>query len=299
MKLMADRIQRKAVQAVRRRVWQARGLFAETVTVPTKQGLFTVSLRDRGVGKPLFCEREYERDLSRQVLTHLRNIDPKFPQTGCTMLDIGANMGISSIGMLLDGLVHRTIACEPAPGNLALLRRNIQQNNLEDKILCLPIALSDKNGTCEFELSEQNCGDHRMRGQADATSPELHGESGRSIISVESKRLDDVCSEYASEFANVDLVWIDVQGHEGYVFRGGEGFLSQGMPTSTEIWPYGIGRSGMSHEEFRKIVANIWSHYWVLRDDKFVKFPVTGLMNLFDEVGHDGDYTNVILTREN
>ncbi len=41
------------------------------------------------------------------------------------LLDIGANIGIISIGMLTQGEMDRAIAIEPDPFNVELLRRNI------------------------------------------------------------------------------------------------------------------------------------------------------------------------------
>ena len=61
------------------------------------------------------------------------------------------------------------------------------------------------------------------------------------------------------------LIWIDVQGYEGFVYRGAGGTLAGGLPTVSEVWPYGILRAGMTLEEFCNIVNGIWSDYWVYR----------------------------------
>lgn len=295
---LAHRVLRRAVYEVRSWLWKIHGKLRRSVTVRTKQGTLTVSAADTAIGKSLYCCREYELDLTLKVAAFLRDIR-KTPLNGKgTVLDIGANIGVICVGMIEQGLVDKAIAIEPDPHNFALLEHNVRQNGLEDRVICLRRAVSDASHVVAFELSDNDYGDHRVRSTSCATdSSGLFGESQRPTIEVEADCLDHLIGKAPQPFAeNIALIWVDVQGHEGYVFRGGTGIFSRGIPVVAEIWPYGIARSGMSRQEFCAIAERIWSDYWVLRRGKFVRYPISVLGALFDELGDAGDFDNVIFT---
>jgi hypothetical protein len=94
----------------------------------------------------------------------------------------------------------------------------------------------------------------------------------------------------------ISLLWVDVQGWEGYIFLGAERLLSTGIPVASELWPYGMRRAGMSQEQFCEIAERFWSSYWVLRRGKFIQYPIQMLNVYFDELGYDGAFDNIIFT---
>jgi FkbM family methyltransferase len=228
------------------------------------------------------------------------------PEPGCgTVVDVGANMGVISIGMLRDGQFARAVALEPDPRNFALLRHNLQQNALgAERCVCLRQGASNQAGELQFELSADNYGDHRIRaaatqGGAAGTDTDRFEESCRSVTTVPVDTLDQLLASTPPAFAeDAALVWIDTQGHEGYVFAGGRRTFARGMPVVAEFWPYGIRRSGMSQRQFCEIAASQWSHYWVWRRERhFVRYPIASLDSLFAELSDDGDFDNIVLTQ--
>lgn len=266
--------------------WRVIRKLRREVTVRTKQGTFIVSCQDNVISKALYCTGEFESDLMVKVIALLQ---PKG-----TLLEVGANMGITSIGMLHTGLMRKAIAIEPEPYNFSLLQRNVRQNGLEDRIICLPYAVADKDGAIQFELNEHNFGDHRVR---ITTGDGLHQESKRRVIEVEAKPIDDLLRKVPTTFTgDIGLIWVDVQGYEAHVFLSGKDLFSRNIPVVTEIWPYGIRRAGMSPERFRNIVTEIWSSCWIMRNGTFVQYSVAELPTLFDELGYEGRHTNVIFT---
>ena len=198
-----------------------------------------------------------------------------------TFLDVGANNGITTIRMLLAGEAERAVSIEPEPQNFARLQHNVRQNGLEDRVHSLQLAVSDKTATMEFELSSTNYGDHRVRPPSNTPKLEVDErfhESERRVISVQTRLLDDVLSDVPEPFQENPLVlWIDVQGHEGYVFRGAQNLLKSGVPVVSEIWPYGIKRAGMTHEAFFDITRTFWSSFWVRRSGRFIEYPINVL----------------------
>ncbi len=296
---VASKIADRCIREFRLLLWNFNRRFKKSVTILTKQGKFTISYQDNFISKSLFCRREYELDLMLKTTALIQGFEQSRPKGEGTVLDIGANMGIISVGMIHKGLVKKAVAIEPEPQNFFLLQHNIRQNGLEDKVLCLPFAASDKSGKIQFEISDANFGDHRVRSNLFANnSPELYQESSRRIIEVESNQLDRIIEKLPESFIKeISIIWIDVQGYEGYVFLGGKHLLAKGIPVIAEIWPYGMKRAGMDGKQFCEIAKDIWSGYWVMQKGEFVKYPISALSTLFDELGYDGGHSNVIFTQ--
>jgi FkbM family methyltransferase len=220
------------------------------------------------------------------------------PKGQGTLVDIGANNGITSVSLLHTGEMEKSIAIEPEPRNFSILQHNVIQNGLKDRVLCLPYAASHQKGELLFELSDSNFGDHRVHTDTLVdSSAERYNESSRRVIKVPSDTVDSLLASLPDTFTtSIAVVWIDVQGYEGYVFMGAEGLLSRGMPVVCEIWPYGIRQAGMSQEKYCDIAKSIWSYYWVMRRGKFVRYPIPILDTYFTELGYEGEFENVIFS---
>jgi FkbM family methyltransferase len=301
------RLQRLAIKALKRcyvefrfLLWEINRKFRKSVTVSTKQGVFTVLLApSESIGQSLFCKGQYELDLMQKTMAFLRSIGKCPPKGKGTIVDVGANNGVISIGMLYTGELEKAIAIEPEPQNFALLQHNVNQNGLKDKVLCLPYAIASQKGEILLELSDTNFGDHRVRTNSPVVdSTELFHESERRVITIQADQLDNLLAGLPESFVHdIAVIWVDVQGYEGYVFMGAKNLLSKGIPVVSEIWPYGMRRAGMTQEQFCDIARSIWTNYWVLRRGRFVRYPIATLDILFDELGYDGDHENIIFTK--
>jgi FkbM family methyltransferase len=171
------------------------------------------------------------------VLTYLRDESPLFVNTGdlgcpspivnggvwepenlevllsfltsdTVFLDIGANVGYFTVavGNRLGhgGQVH---AFEPHPGLAGLIQRSVHLNSLEPVVKVWQIAVSDQEGTVDLFYPD----DHLGRGTASR-----HIDEPGKQVSVRSYILDRLLPADLS----VDLVKIDVEGHELHVLRG-------------------------------------------------------------------------------
>lgn len=279
----------------RTRLWDIIKRFKKSVTINTNQGVFTIPLEVKDpISWSLYTDRQFEMDLISEAMECIRKFKG-IPRGKGTLIDIGANNGIISIGMLVTGELEKAVAIEPDPRNFSNLRLNVAQNHLETAISCLNYAVSDSESTLQFELSETNYGDHRVR-KSSLLTKELYEESKRRVINVESNTLDNLLIDV--DFNDISVIWIDVQGYEGYVFKGAKKVLSTGVPVVSEIWPYAIKRSGMSRDDFCCIIGDIWSAYWVKRRGRFIKYPIDIFYTFFDELGSDVYQDNVIFTKE-
>lgn len=296
---ITSELARKSGVAFRLGLWNLNRRLRSSLTFKSKQGVFELPLEiDDPISKLLYVKREFELSMIKETLSVIREITGAVKGRG-TVLDLGANNGVISIGMLVSGEVDRAVCVEPDPRNFSRLQRNISLNCLDDKTICLNYAVSDTDSTLEFEISETNYGDHRVRrSSGEENHKEFFRESGRKLIRVPAKTLDALLADVRPEFRDeIAVVWVDVQGHDGYVFAAGGKLLSSGVPVVTEVWPYGILRAGMSCEKYCKIVAGLWSNYWVKRKRKYVKYPTAVFDTFFEELGTDGEYDNVILTK--
>lgn len=279
--------------------------FENPATLKTKMGTYRVPI---GVSDPisrdLFLHGEFELDLIQEAMGLLRGLSGR-PKGKGTILDIGANNGVISIGMLETGEIERAIAIEPEPQNFAFMKENIKLNGLEDKIYDINCALSDKKTSLTFELSDSNYGDHRVRIESEEpVTKDIFNESGRPVITVQGEILDELIKTIPQNFTDdIAVFWIDVQGYEGYVFKGARELLATGVPVVSEIWPYGIKRAGMDMQEFNRLVSEIWTSFWVKRQrqygaNRFIRYPIVAFTSFLEELGEEGGYDNVIFTRE-
>lgn len=299
---LGTKVLKRCFTELRLLCWETNRRFRTSVTVSTRQGVFTVLLAaDESIGRSLYCNGQHELDFMTNAMAFLRNMQQCPPRGKGTIVDIGANNGVTSISMLHTGELETAIAIEPEPRNFSLLQRNVILNGLRERVICLPCAASHQKGEIPFELSDTNFGDHRVRTNSrcvSSDSAEKFHESRRRVISVQSDQLDSLLTNLPEPFTrNIALVWIDVQGYEGYVLMGARSLLSNAIPVVSEIWPYGIKRAGMTQEQFCAIASSIWAHYWVWRRRKFVRYPLDTLDIFFDELGYDGGYDNVMFTR--
>jgi FkbM family methyltransferase len=252
------------------------------LTVPTANGLLSFSNRDTHNGRALYVQREWELELLRGVVKYLRGQGLIPPGAG-VVIDAGANIGMIAIAMIREGHFREAVAIEPDPDNFAFLLRNIVQNGDSGRIHPVRAALGDAGGTVELERSEANFGDHRVRGEARATA--LMGEESRTRLAVPLRTLDDVVGSLGTEPAKVGLVWVDVQGYEGRLFRGARRTLEGGAPVLAEVWPYGIRRAGMERDEYVEIVRGLFERVIQVADEgrTFEHRDPAWLAALFDE----------------
>jgi FkbM family methyltransferase len=221
--------------------------FTETLSATVDGIRYFVSTRDQSVGRVVFMGRIPDGDLLDEYLDLIGNELGRPTVKGATCVEVGANIGTTTLPVVLRHGAQLCIALEPAPANLTLLRANLAANGVgPDRVRVLPVAASDRPGTVEFELSLGNSGDHRVRRHERpvANERDLYGERQRPVITVPTARVDDILAEQNVELSDVGLVWIDTQGHEGHVLAGAPRLLASTAPIIMEYWPYGLRRAG-------------------------------------------------------
>jgi FkbM family methyltransferase len=228
------------------------GLLSALTPIAASHGdpTYLFSTRDREIGWSTYREQGFDEHKSDWVVARVGNA-----QKDRTVLDIGANIGTVAIPMVTKYGAARAVALEPEPLNFKLLRCNTVLNGVEDRVVCIPVAASDQEGEVEFELSESNYGDHRIR-VASLQQTEQMSESQRATITVQAVPLSKVLQDANITRDEIGLVWVDTQGHEAQVLSGMGDLTS--IPLVVEYWPYGLRRAD-GLELFHGQVARFFS----------------------------------------
>jgi len=130
-------------------------------------------------------------------------------------LDIGAHIGVYSIRLAKK--VSKVIALEPEHKNYSFLCKNILVNNLSNKVIPLPIAASDKDSYANLCIKISS-GAHTLENS-------FNCKRKTKIITLTVDTLLKILKIW-----KVDMIKIDVEGHEARVINGMRKLLSHNPP---------------------------------------------------------------------
>jgi FkbM family methyltransferase len=200
------------------------------VAVRVGEELFFLSTDDPGISRNVFA-RAGRKDiavLERAVAWLAENGVPHPAQP--QLVDVGANIGTTTvIGLRRHGFATG-VALEPSPENYRVLRLNLVANGLDSRVQPLPVAASDREGRLRLDVSRRNKGGHRVVGEGAAASPE--GE-----VTVQAVTLDALVADGVVRPGQAGLVWIDAPGHEARIITGAGTLLDRGIPLVMAIRP--------------------------------------------------------------
>jgi FkbM family methyltransferase len=134
-----------------------------------------------------------------------------------TFVDVGANLGLTSLPAALNG--NRVIAIEPLRANYDILEENKRLNGMDFELL--NIAIDENEGTAKIYSGVQtDCASMMIE------SVQAVGDTSPFYEEVEVKTLDAVVGSLTDLF-----VKIDVQGYEMKVLNSMEKMLAEGRVT--------------------------------------------------------------------
>jgi FkbM family methyltransferase len=248
---------------------------------------YIVNSSDKIIGRSLYIDGSYDFDTFLHTLEILKN---KIKTE--TLVDIGANIGSICIPAVKRGIFKNCFAIEPEPYNFDLLTKNIFINSLSNKIQTFNVALGQfDNEKIKFELSENNYGDHRIK--SNSTEKNYFNEDKRKIIDVEIKKLDTVIKDSNPKET---LLWMDVQGYEGFVLEGGMNILSKKPPLVIEFWPYGLDKFNSYNLLKKNLIKLNYTYCYNLNLKSYIKDLTEGKLDdlYFDYKSRLMGYTNLL-----
>jgi hypothetical protein len=198
-------------RAVRHRFFETAAALTPYLAVETDTGLFFVATSDRGIGMKMFVHRT-RRDISclATAMRLLRGLG--IDCAGSTFVEVGANIGTTSVTALRRHGFAGAVALEPVRQNFALLRLNLVANGLEKDVAALELAATSPR-------------------RADGTEP------------VTATTLDALVARGVINPREVGLLWIDAPKQDQRVLAGASTLLAANVPVvvaaraRTKKWP--------------------------------------------------------------
>lgn len=182
--------------------------FKESVaTVKTTDGFLMTVMPNDHIGRCLYLTGEFDRSTFEVLFRHAR--------PGDMLLDIGANIGYMSACFLKNVPDSRVVAVDPQPGVVDLLKTNLSQ--FGDRARVAPVALSDRDGDGFMQIDQVNRG-----------ASKLVGEQANGVQRVETWSPEHLVEAFGLE--RIDIVKIDVEGHEETVLRALQGTIARFRP---------------------------------------------------------------------
>jgi FkbM family methyltransferase len=228
-------------------VWQPTEHRSALVKVDVGTYSVFASERDTLIGASLVqANGVYEPNVMDHFKASLR--------AGDHVLDIGANIGIFTMAAAsLVGPSGRVVAVEPLPANHRSLYAGILHNGFEN-VSVLPFAASDRPGlipaVCAVDSSNGIVG-ARAQGRSEEYCVPIH-------------RLDDVLAT----LPRLDVVKIDIEGHEPAAWRGMKGLIDKHRPiVFSEFSPIAMRNVGHDAIEYLSMLFAFSTRIRVMHRD--------------------------------
>jgi FkbM family methyltransferase len=207
--------------------WLFRAYGREVTLAPAGPAGNRFYMRLHPMADSAFVVGEYEPGCVRALREHL-------PE-GSVCVDVGANVGYFSILMSqIVGKQGQTIAFEPMPETVEVLRENIEVNHLEN-VIVVAAAASDESGSVEI-LSDAT---DRATKTASMVGYHVEGPAQKTIVRC--IRLDDY---FDGSMRLPSLIKIDVEGAELMALKGAREIIARANPVLIiEIHGWGSPRS--------------------------------------------------------
>lgn len=210
-------------------------------------------------------------------------------------LDIGANVGSTSIYAIKSNFFTHAICVEPSQSNYQFLVWNIKINALEDKIRPLHFGIADFIGEQDLICSPSNCGDFRLSPGLTESSGNFYNEKEFNSEKVKFFTLDELAKNGTLKPQEVGFIWIDCQGSEGLIFKAGKQFLSEvAVPIYIEFWPYGIHQLNCKSEYF-EFISSYSSKIIKIADQDMEPIGIDFLEDYYTQNLHNGQSFDILI----
>lgn len=232
-----------------------------TIEVRSRGVRYLVNTDDQAVGRTVYVDGGFDEHYMAKAV-QIVETRRGTPLSGTTMLDIGANIGTSTLLALSRHNFGAVIAFEPDPINFGLLTLNTIANGFADRTTLHQLGLSNQAGSMLMSRSPANHGDRRLRTDFESDTASLYGEESWEAETVEVETLDS----FEVDYDVVGCVWMDVQGHESHVLEGAQGLLASDVPIVTEYSPHLLDQVG-ALDRFHSLLAEEFATVIDIRAD--------------------------------
>ena len=205
---------------------------------------------------------------------------------GGVMLDIGANIGTTSIPRAILGDAVAIYAAEPEPANFACLVRNVAENHVRGVVLADRVAVANRDGSAALQR-QGSMGAHLL---VDAPAGDA--------IEVPVVTLDTWVREAGIDVEAVRFVKVDTQGREGDVLDGAASLLARDhIAWQLEFSPAHLRAAGCQPADLVARLRSAFTHFIDLNAEA-AGDRVRSTAALAEALAYlDRSYTNVLFYR--
>ncbi|MCC6659788.1 MAG: FkbM family methyltransferase [Phycisphaerales bacterium] len=179
----------------------------EPVAIRCRNGATIIAKPSDLIGRQLYLTGTWDPHL----LLVLRSLCPPDART---IVDVGANVGYFSLALAMSARGATVNAVEPQPRLAHQLRRSAAETRVSN-VVVHEFALSASSGTATLILNQRNLGGS---GIAEAMP------DGQAAIGIRTVNSAEFLGSLGVQ--DVDLMKVDVEGHEVHVFRGMETWIA-------------------------------------------------------------------------
>jgi FkbM family methyltransferase len=216
------------------------------------------------VGRAIYMDGHFDRYRIDELFSILDK-EAAIPSDGLTVVEVGANIGTQSVYFGLSPRVGKVLAIEPDPRNLRFLRRNVADNALSEKVSMIACAVGDFSGEADLYFVPGN------QGQSSLLAPERGSASAR----IEVKPLQAILDEAGVGAAQIDFVWMDIEGAEPMALRSMTALLERRVPINLEFSPKLYGPQGT--RDFVQFLARYYERCVFLLGDQRTHMKVADI----------------------
>jgi len=227
----ARRLLRDAQERRRAAFFRRAGRWTPYVAAQLGEEVFVVRTGEEGLQRGLFV-RQSRSDISslERILDWLEEHGVSRPPES-VFVDVGANIGTTTVSALRRFGFASAVALEPSPENFRSLRLNLVANDLEERVTALQVAAATHEGTRPLDTDRRHSGGHRLARKGKAE----RAKEGQ--IEVRVVTLDGLVREGIVDPSRVGLLWVDAAGDEGKVICGATRLLERGVPIVAALRP--------------------------------------------------------------
>jgi len=231
------------------------------VNVKNIEGNYTIDCRSHLL-KRVLLSKEYEPSLVNLIKVKTNSSKDA--------INIGANIGLYTclLGNILNNN-QKVLAIEPTENAFNLLLKNINQNNLNSKVITFNGVASDKQGTLKINLFP---GNEEYSSLGEIIHPAIKDKEFISV-EVKSQTIDNLVEKHNLE---PGIIIIDVEGAEMQVLLGGVKTIKKFNPIIiSEIDDLLLEKMGSNSKE---IFTFLKDHHYVINEinNENLEYPFEG-----------------------
>ncbi len=213
-----------------------------------------LNVNDKFIGRPILLKSSYEENVTRVLLKYLKpNIQ---------FLDIGANIGFFSLLVASQCPDSTVISFEPDVENFKLLQMSRIYNGFETRIQPHQLAVSDRNETILLTgVGNNDNSGAKVTSNDRETLAQFTQSPYSNFQTIQAVQLDSFLAN-----TKIDLVKLDIEGHEPFAIQGMLNLLKQNQPVIlVEFAPISLTHIGKtSPEAFLQTFVDLGYHLTII-----------------------------------